>query len=51
MVLCIKLFLAASFSEDLGGVINLVDKYGYDIDEGIIPREIYVQCREKHVLL
>ena len=31
--------LTASFSEDLGGVVNLVDKYGYDIDEGMIPRE------------
>ena len=31
--------LTASFSEDLGGVVNLVDKYGYDVDEGMIPRE------------
>ena len=33
--------LTASFSEDLGGVVNLVDKYGYDIDEGMIPRKLY----------
>ena len=40
--------LTASFSEDLGGVVNLVDKYGYDVDEGMIPRE---QTLSRHVIM
>ena len=44
----LRFLLTASFSEDLGGVVNLVDKYGYDVDEGMIPRE---QTLSRYVIL
>jgi len=33
----LQLVALAAYSEDRGGTVDLVDRYGYNVDEGQIP--------------